>query len=390
MREAIHSSILEVWPNCAGDPVIRRPDCVVDISQKGAFNISTITLSGAYEYFIRALLPLHRLLQDETDLSKYETQDISDLLWVGSAGGRSEAAIVCRRGKPDARYILKGVTYKTYLEYAEEIEDRMEVCYHEIRTIRALPRHDNIIAPASIFAVVRNVKDGDQEDLVCGVLYPLLENFSLSTRIDQQLMPTTTTREPRRNLARWCFQMVSAIAHTHFEAHTYHMDLKPPNILLDDEENIIVIDWEQSGAPRSTRAPEVDGTWDVQEVNNEDVPHLIYTKYKGPPRQNMAHGRPKWNIFPIWRQHCPRALEKAEVYSLGRTMWMLLQLVGSEELEGNEKLAMYWDERSKDIPQHWKELVGRCLEPDPNTRVGLRELEAFWREEKQKSESSED
>ncbi len=42
------------------------------------------------------------------------------------------------------------------------------------------------------------------------------------------------------------------------------MDLKPSNILLDNEENAVLIDWEQCGASPFFMAPEADGSWDVE------------------------------------------------------------------------------------------------------------------------------
>lgn len=57
--------------------------------------------------------------------------------------------------------------------------------------------------------------------------------------------------------------MSSAILHTHLVARTYHMDIKPANFLVDDEGDLILIDWEQSGAPLYTLAPEASGEYDV-------------------------------------------------------------------------------------------------------------------------------
>ncbi|KAL6889449.1 hypothetical protein HDV57DRAFT_514328 [Trichoderma longibrachiatum] len=54
------------------------------------------------------------------------------------------------------------------------------------------------------------------------------------------------------------------------QAKTYHMDIKPANFLIDDHGNAILIDWEQSGAPLYTLAPEANGEWDVAEVTDGD------------------------------------------------------------------------------------------------------------------------
>lgn len=80
--------------------------------------------------------------------------------------------------------------------------------------------------------------------------------------LDDQVQNTKTTgtRLPLVDKALWCFQMASAIAHTHFTAHTFHMDIKPANFVVNANKDLILIDWEQSGAPLYTLAPEADGT----------------------------------------------------------------------------------------------------------------------------------
>lgn len=108
------------------------------------------------------------------------------------------------------------------------------------------------------------------------------------------------------------------------------------------------------------------------------VTKLVYKKYHGPYRENLAWGRPKWNVFPIWRDHYPRALEAAEVFSLGRTMWMLLQEVTQSDIEDLEEVVVTWNEEANDIPSSWKTAVDRCLDPDPNKRIRLSELVRFW------------
>ena len=212
-----------------------------------------------------------------------------------------------------------------------------------------------------------------------------MKNGSLDGVVEEA--EATRTRLPPSDKAKWCHQMALALSHTHFKANTYHMDVKLSNFLLDDNKDLILIDWEQSGASRSTLAPEANGSWDVEiteqprtddEASSPTTPTLVYTRYAGPPRQN-AWSWPEWNVFPIWRRKCPRALEKAEVFSLGRTMWMLLQQVASiDEIEDATRIS--WDETSSDIPQSWKALISRCVELNPNKRIAMSELTRFWEE----------
>ena len=61
----------------------------------------------------------------------------------------------------------------------------------------------------------------------------------------------------------WCAQMVVAVKHAHYVGRTYHMDIKPGNFLISDEDSLVLIDWEQSDGPPTTVAPEADGQWEV-------------------------------------------------------------------------------------------------------------------------------
>lgn len=67
---------------------------------------------------------------------------------------------------------------------------------------------------------------------------------------------------PISTQARWCFQMTSAVKHAHDHGE-YHKDLKPGNMLITSNDDVLLIDWEQALAPAITIAPEADGTWDV-------------------------------------------------------------------------------------------------------------------------------
>jgi serine/threonine protein kinase len=168
---------------------------------------------------------------------------------------------------------------------------------------------------------------------------------------------------------------------THHIAHTYHMDIKPANFLVDNQGNTILIDWEQSGEPLYTLAPEANGEWNVDEVDRLSAhPRLLYTPYKGPARVKLPKGRPAWNVFPEWSRRWPRACEAAEVFSLGRTMRMLVQEVPQEDIEDldPEEIVVTWDEDTGCISDQWKAVVMRCLERDPNKRSGLTDFVRFW------------
>jgi hypothetical protein len=55
-------------------------------------------------------------------------------------------------------------------------------------------------------------------------------------------------------------------------------------------------------------------------------------------------------VFPVWVVELPPALELAEVFSLGRSIWMLLRQpnMDFEEIEYPNDLITNWD-KTKDI-----------------------------------------
>lgn len=119
---------------------------------------------------------------------------------------------------------------------------------------------------------------------------------------------------------------------------------------------------EQNGGPRCTAAPEVDGSWDVELDHNDGS--RVYKKYQGPAHQNSL-GWPEWNVFAIWKETCPTALEAAEVFSVGRTMWMLLNQTAEDDLESQSGVEVEWDEHNNDVSPDWKCVAGGCQTRDP-------------------------
>ncbi|KAG7287234.1 hypothetical protein NEMBOFW57_006740 [Staphylotrichum longicolle] len=251
---------------------------------------------------------------------------------------------------------------------------------------------------------------GDGPPVVCGSLQPFYPGRDVSERLEES--NRRGERLPLELKAHWCANMAAAISHVHRVAHTYHMDIKPGNFVVDGDSNLILCDWEQSDAPPTTLAPEADGTWDVAVVGTDagkqggqagegndntgagddpapsgqvaSRPRLVYTKYQGPPRRNTEEevcdaSWHEWNVFPIWNAECPLALELAEVFSLGRSMWMLLRqpTTDFDEIEHPNDLATDWDE-SEDIPESWKVMVDSCMAEDPNERPDVTEVVRFW------------
>lgn len=374
-REALLRSIMPCWDHCSSHPCLGHADVVIEIyeDQRGMSRWRLSHLS-IYEHYREQLWPLSTVLSGLVPMHAYkgfQTVGIGELVYYGGFPGRGNNKMVGLRSRPKAEWVFKGLDLVKYLMTGSAFPYRRDACYNEIRTIFSLPSHPNII---SNFVVYVTAADMSPEPGICGALYPYIGQ-TLKDEIN-----TATNINVRLGLAekaKWCFQMASAIVHTHHKANQYHMDIRPSKFLVDSERNIVLIDWEQSGASRCTIAPEADGSYDAETRGAKLQAKTIYRVYGGPERANNPHSWPRWNVFPIWRNKCPEALEYAEIFSLGRAMWMLVEQV--DEGDPAIKIETCW--KALDIPLEWGVVIQRCLEPDPNRRLTLREVMGFWEKE---------
>ena len=386
MRTALWSAVAAVWAECSEQPAVKDPNVIIDVYDTGSIDTpSRITWSichdDVFNDFVDLLLPPSQLLVKQP----MDTVDFTSLTRLEQLGGRGCTTLVHTASDPKSQFVFKGIDFRTFLNLYESghIKEEVKIYYRSMERINNMPPHPNIMTPAQ--SLVTICKPGDDRSVVCGTLHAFLANGNLGSHIEEN--NDSGERIPLSRKALWCYQMAAAIAHTHFVAHTYHMDIKPGNFLLEADLHLVLIDWEQSDAPITTAAPEIDGTWDVEEIPaGGQTTTLRYTNYMGPERRNMPETTPGnsgwnvWNVFPVWNEQCPKALELAEVFSLGRCMWMLLRqpdMNAFEDITGTEEVVEDWGS-SEDIPAHWKHVVQDCLKHSPNERIGLRELLTFW------------
>jgi hypothetical protein len=72
------------------------------------------------------------------------------------------------------------------------------------------------------------------------------------------------------------------------------------------------------------------------------------------------------------------AAELAEVYALGRTMWMLLDQTPStyDHVAHRDDVHVTWTDDL--LPIHWMHVVDQCMDRDPNKRPRAANLAEFW------------
>ncbi|KAK4059805.1 hypothetical protein Trihar35433_10621 [Trichoderma harzianum] len=386
MRSALWSAIATVWPDCIKDPAIANPGIVIDIlpgeTQEIIWRTYQEPLFNQYLALLRDIQPSDLVSQGHSP----RILDITEVALLEVLGGRGcSKRVQVQDARKPSPLVFKGIDFQTYLQLHDDDDEfartTVDVWRRSTKLIANMPRHPNIQSPPRYLVSVR---DSNQNPVLVGHLSTYFAGGDLGNAIEAA--NARKSQIPLKQKAKWCHQMCLAITHTHRVAHTYHMDIKPGNFVIDDRENLILIDWEQSGAPATTLAPEADGTWDVEEqdMNENGSPKLVYTKYTGPERRNMPEGSGResfniWNVFPEWQASCPKALELAEVFALGRTMWMLLSQTANnfDEVEHPNDVQVIWAGKN-DPPSHWIEIVENGMKVDPNDRPSLDDLIEFW------------
>lgn len=387
MRSAIWTAVAKVWVECSSRPGIKDVDVIIDVYDFYLKDLPRTVWNHCHEKLFNDYVDHLSTLDQPSLKQSVANVEMKDLVRLEQLGGRGCSTLVYDSQQPNPKLRFKGIDFRTYLFGYESglIEEDIKVYYRSLELLANMPPHPNIMPPPEPLVTIN--KFGEDKPFVSGSLYPFLPNGTLAERIQKNV--ESGQRIPLSRKAQWCYEMASALAHTHLVAHTYHMDIKPGNFLLDEDDKLVLIDWEQCDAPVTTAAPEIDGTWDVEELTEDGNSTLRYTEYSGPERRNMPLTTPGengwniWNVFLEWSKTCPKALELAEVFSLGRSMWMLLDQTDMErfeDVESTDDVLVNWNS-SHDIPDSWKGVVQRCLKVDPNERLGLRELVAFWDQE---------
>lgn len=393
LTSKISTAVAEYWQKSSTFPKAVFPDTVLYFSGKSG-NIRGLLKREpeSYDSYISHFQTIRESIRDDSILghegrgnlavkcTDVVLQDPLDSL----RGACHKSAVPCLQ---KADVVFKGVTFADYLAFPDDaFRCRMDSLRREISLLcNTIPRHPNIMPPP-LRLVVHSSPEGLGSGKVVGILYEWYKNGSVAALIERSL--ESGSRIPPSWKAKWCFQLADALYHVHHKGRSWHQDLKPPNILLDDECNVVIIDWEQGigGAITFISASEVDGSFDLEVKSsgssaNDSLPELVYIPYQGPPRINNIIGIPQWDVFPQWHELSPRAVEAADVFSLGSTMFLLLEEIGLERQPGlgdYSRTRRLWTDKSADIPQEWKDNVTACTRQDANDRLTLTEVRAFW------------
>lgn len=355
-----------------------------------------------YEQFVQTLIPIGAFfdrLNRESIIAQpddFETVEISRLSTAGASRlpGLNEAKCVCIDSPSEASdkssqsvlYVFKGADFSAWLERKHEkrpldVYKRALYSEHslkeELMVLCTMSPHPNIIPRPPIL-----VSTPTWPERICGFLQPFRAKQTISEQIG--LANKKRLRISLSTKAKWCLGIAEGILHTHRVAKTFHMDMKPANVLIEDDDTVRIIDWQQQGMCRATHPPEatlgfnpkIQKIFDKMRLDQNGQPIVIFTPQPGTwPEEGLR------DAYIRWKVENSRGLEAAELFMTARTFWHVL-----EQREETTDPSI-WSRESMDIPESWRETVEACLVENPAKRPALETVVEFWKKQVEASDA---
>lgn len=357
---------------------------------------------ASYEQFAQKLIPIgkffhyinHQGITAQPD--EFETVEVSRLSTVGASRlpGLNEAKCVCIDSPSETSdqvlqstlYVFKGADFSAWLERKHEkrpwnVYKRALYSEHslneELMVLFTMPPHPNIIPRPPILATTPT-----SPERICGFLQPFRAKQTISVQIG--LANKKRLRIPLLTKAMWCLGIAEGILHTHRVAKTFHMDMKPANVLIEDDDTVRIIDWQQQGMCRATHPPEatlgfnpkIQKIVDRMRLDQDGEPIVIFTPQPGTwPEEGLR------DAYVRWKAENSRGIEAAELFMTARTLWHVLE----QREETTDPTS--WSHESVDIPESWRETVEACLIEDPAKRPALETVVEFWKKQVEASQT---
>ncbi|MCJ1262264.1 hypothetical protein MMC22_002134 [Lobaria immixta] len=223
--------------------------------------------------------------------------------------------------------------------------ERAKYDYDEIRHLCSLPEcHPNIIRPPVALISLTEV-----DSRICGWLLPYHKKGNLDCYARELRSRNLLSA---RLLYKWALQIVRGLQFL-LNIGTWHGDIKPDNVVISDDEDAILIDFTRSFCTFATASPEIRDYWEYTPGDCIGIP---------------SH----WSLD---------AIEQSEVYSIGRTLY----LVGEGFDMGEIYKTVGWINADYDskvnfgphsqTPQHLQVIVLRCVDQQPSRRPSLSQLQ---------------
>jgi serine/threonine protein kinase len=116
--------------------------------------------------------------------------------------------------------------------------------YHELKLLLTMPSHSGIM-PKPLYLVTAKDRYGG-EDKVFGFILPFFEGGNLADELSRRKYNGTLNLKDQ---FRWARQIAETLKVINISTARFYSELKADNLLLDKDENVLFIDFEQMGKP---------------------------------------------------------------------------------------------------------------------------------------------
>lgn len=214
--------------------------------------------------------------------------------------------------------------------------------YHELKILLTMPPHPNIMS-RPIHIITKQCNFGNKKGIIGFTL------FYHRTSSIRDLIPWMRIHNKLKvqDQTKWAIQLTSALIHIREMAKTYYPDLRLDNVVLSEEGDAVMVDFEQRGVWCEFGSPEVNNIEflrilacdDPSEFTGSDAEPTIGEELRVGYSELLKRLVPNWaelyfnsdynnpsqgyNI--AWKALTPAQQEAAEVYMLGRVLWCLFE-----------------------------------------------------------------
>lgn len=215
----------------------------------------------------------------------------------------------------------------------KSVTDDLKHMYHELKIRLALPPHENI-AGRPLYIVTKKCLFGGKKG-VCGFVMEYHPLGSLRSVLPTRQMKKTLTLQ---NQFKWALQIVSSLIHLNDSAKIFYPDLRPENLLLDKDNNIVVVDFEQRGGWHPCGPPEVCYLKYLQTLCTPTTTPATHpaAKYEtlllehASPEllrstRSKSYNNPEQGYALPWLVLDNQERESGQVYMLGLLLWCIFE-----------------------------------------------------------------
>ncbi|KFY11280.1 hypothetical protein V491_07284, partial [Pseudogymnoascus sp. VKM F-3775] len=240
--------------------------------------------------------------------------------------------------------------------------------YHELISLLHLPAHPNTIRP--LYLATKKCGFGGKVGVV-GMLLPFHRAGSLRDVLPLRSLTGTLAWSDQMH---WAKGLTRALVHVVHQGG-YYSDLRLDNVVVAEDGEAVLVDFEQRGVWAGFSAPEVaciENLAIIAMSANGEVPEVVRSEYRAkmdrffPGWRDIGKGGNKGRTdgFSLgWLAMDAEEREAAMVYMLGRALWCIFEAVGMPERavwrhggrEGGVEFPAY-----RRAGQRERELIDRC------------------------------